>query len=88
MSEYQEAGRLLDAVLTGHRIEIMPDDPVGQILLLFKAYWDSRSPLGPNEKWRAVMEPDTEIYVQKVIADLERWLRNPIYQSNDFTGDK
>jgi hypothetical protein len=88
MSEYQEAGRLLDAVLTGHRIEIMPDDPVGQILLLFKAYWDSRSPLGPNEKWRVVMEPDTELYVQKVIADLERWLARTALHQDCFTGDK
>jgi len=81
MSEYQEAGRLLDAVLGGHRIEIMPNDPVGAILMVFKAYRD----IGPLAAG-PTMTIESELSVQKVIADLEEWLANPVLQSNDFTG--
>jgi len=77
--EYQEAGRLLDGVLAGHRIEVMPEDPIGAILMVFKAYRDI-GPLvaGPT------MTIETELYVQEVIADLEGWLANPILRSNEF----
>jgi len=72
MSEYQEAGRLLDAVLAGHRIEVMPEDPVGTILVVFKAHRD-RPPEEPDDLLRGA----SDLCVDQVVKALETWLDYP-----------
>jgi len=73
VGEYQEAGRLLDAVLGGHRIEIMPNDPIEAIAIVFKAYRSSR-----RERPDDVVRSVAELYVDQVIKALETWLDYPV----------
>ncbi len=60
---YQEAGRLLDGVLSGRHIEVYPEDPVDEILAFFSAF------LAANY---GAVDEKVSLYLREAIRVLER----------------
>jgi len=87
VSDYQEAGQLLDAVLAGHRIEITPEDPVKEILLVFSGY-RGREQVVENWHHRAAPPASDEIdlYIEEVIDHIEHWLDYAIIAAKEDRG--
>ena len=61
--KYQEAGRLLDGVLSGYQVEVSREDPVDEILAFFSAFLAANS---------GAVDERVSLYLRETVRALEQ----------------